>query len=424
MRFMRSIHSMRFMRSMRLVAALLAALCLLPACALAEDPASERLADIAALCDTLEAEHPNLFATLSEEVFQQERSALEQSAPAMSDAQFYYALRELVASVGDAHTSLDFSDSWYAHLTALPFAVLPMEHTWYLAIVDEPNAAYLGWEVLAIDSVPMDEVFKRSKRLISHENDVWVAQNCSNTINFLEALQYLDITPAEASGVTLTLRERGTGAETALTLQGLSEAEVSALKTVRLSPAETPMTQPNGYYSALLPDEETLLIQYNVCADWNVMPMSDFAAAVDGLFADTAYGKVVIDLRYNTGGDSSVWHPLLDVLERRQKKQGFPVYTLIGADTFSSGIIDALESKERLSATLVGSPTGGSVNGYGELAFFDLPHIPISVCYSTKYFELVPGYEGSSLLPDLSVETTLSDYLAGRDTVAEAVLAM
>ncbi len=152
--------------------------------------------------------------------------------------------------------------------------------------------------------------------------------------------------------------------------------------------------------------------------------MSEFAAAVDGLLAGNGYEKVVVDLRYNSGGDSSVWWPLLDALELRQKEQGFPVYTLIGADTFSSGIIDALESRERLSATLIGSPTGGSVNGYGELESFTLPHMPITVSYSTKYFELVPGYEGSSLVPDILVETTLADYLAGRDTVVEAVLEM
>lgn len=408
----------------RCLAALLAALCLVPACALAQGTGDERLEDIAALCDTLEASHKNLYAAISREDFAQKREALEQEAPGMSDAAFYYALRELTASVGDAHTTLDFSDSWYAHLTALPFAVLPMEGTWFLAITDEANAAYLGWEVTAIDGVPMDEVFRRAKRLISHENDVWAARQVSNTINFLEALQYLGVTPEGASGVTLALRRPGRDEEAQLALAGLSEEEIASLKTARLSPEQTPMTQPNGYYSALLPDERTLFIQYNVCADWEAMPMSEFAAAVDGLLAENAYEKVVIDLRYNSGGDSSVWWPLLDALERRQKEQGFPVYTLIGADTFSSGILDALESKERLCATLVGSPTGGSVNGYGELKSFDLPNMPISVSYSTKYFEPVPGYEGSSLLPDVTVEATLADYLAGRDTVAEAVLAM
>lgn len=406
------------------LAALLALLCLFPLCALAQGSADERLEDIAALCGTLEANHKNLYAVISKESFAQKRAALESRAPEMSDAEFYYALRELVASVGDAHTSLDFNDSWYAHLTALPFAVVPMEGKWFLAIVDEPNAAYLGWEVAAVDGVPTDEVFSRAKRLISHENDVWAARSFSNTINFLEALQFLGVTPTDAAGVTLTLREYGKKEETLLTLAGLSEEEIVNLQTVRLAPETAPITQPSGYYSALLPDDQTLLIQYNVCADWEAMPMSEFAAAVDGLLAENAYEKVIIDLRYNSGGDSSVWWPLLDTLALRQKEQGFPVYTLIGADTFSSGIIDALESKERLSATLVGSPTGGSVNGYGELQSFDLPHMPITVFYSTKYFELVPGYEGSSLLPDVSVETTLSDYLAGRDGVVKAVLGM
>ena len=268
----------------------------------------------------------------------------------------------------------------------------------------------------------MAEVFTRAKGIISHENDVWAAQQFSNTINFLEALQFLGVTDAQAQGVTLALASRDGERESELFLPGMSEQEIMAARIVSLQAEATAATAPSGVYRAMGLSERTLFLQYNACMEVPDLPMRDFAQQVEALLVQNGYDTLLLDLRYNAGGDSSVWWPLREVLENVQARQGLTVYTLIGAQTFSSGIIDALESREYLGATLVGASTGGSVNGFGELKSFSLPNSPVTVWYSTKYFELVPGYEGSSLMPDIPVEETLEDWLAGRDSVVEAVL--
>ena len=74
------------------------------------------------------------------------------------------------------------------------------------------------------------------------------------------------------------------------------------------------------------------------------------------------------------------------------------------------------------SSTLIGTATGGNVNGYGEVKTFELKNHPFVVTYSTKYFELIRGYDKDSLYPDVEVKQSLEDYLDGKDTEVEWIL--
>lgn len=402
---------------------LLIALLALAVPARAQD-SSERLEDLIALCSGIKAGHKNPFSVISEAEFDAQADDIAARLDGMTGAQFYYELRALVASIGDAHTTIDYADSWYAHLLALPFAVTPAQGRWYAAILPGEHASMLGWEVTAISGMPIGEVFERAKSIISHENDVWAAQQFSNTVNFLDALQFLGVASADDTGVTLTLCEDDASEPVELFLPALSEAEIMAADLARLTPRSAPLTAPSGYYRAMALDGGAFFIQYNTCQEAPDLPMADFASAVGELLRAGDYSKLILDLRYNTGGNSAVIEPLIAELHAFLQDHETPVYALIGEATFSSGIIGALDIRKHLGATLVGSPTGGSVNGYGELKSFILPNSPMTVFYSTKYFNLVPGYEGSSLVPDIAVEATIDDRIAGRDAVVDYVLGL
>ena len=84
--------------------------------------------------------------------------------------------------------------------------------------------------------------------------------------------------------------------------------------------------------------------------------------------------------------------------------------------------MNAAQLKTRAGATLVGTPTGGSANHYGEIQSFTLEYLPLTVYYSTKYFEMLPGGPEGSLMPDIEVERTLTDYVSGKDAALQAVL--
>lgn len=378
--------------------------------------------DLDLFTSTLEENHKNLYANISKEEFQAEVEQVRAELPGMSEGQFYYSLRRLLSLVGDAHTSLGFTDSNYRHLTALPFAVMYFEDGWHLMMLEEQNQQYLGYRLLAIDGTPIDEVYAKAKTIMSYENESWARQQFSNTINFLDALKYLGIVGEDADSITLTIQKGEGSPEETLPLKGMNEEEIFAATILQVERRETPATAARGYYRTLDLGDGAFFLQYNTCQEAEDLPMAEFVELTSDALCAGQYTKVILDLRYNTGGDSRIFEPMIEKLGELKEQQGFQVYVLIGRNTFSSAIINSIQAQEALDAVLVGEQTGGSVNGYGELQSFQLKNTPIQVYYSTKYFELIPGYDKDSLYPDQPVAQTYADYVAGVDPEVQAIL--
>ena len=193
--------------------------------------------------------------------------------------------------------------------------------------------------------------------------------------------------------------------------------------------AGTPLylSQPGSYYwFRYLADSQTFYIQYNRCANDPKLPFSDFVRKAmmdaDAHAATHTVRRVIVDLRLNGGGDSSVIGPLKKALASRAKTLG-PVYALIGAATFSSGLMAAVDLRDDLHATLVGSAPGEKLNSYGEVMTFTLPNSKLVVQYSTKYFRLAKAGGPADLNPDIAAPPTLADALTGRDAALEAATA-
>jgi hypothetical protein len=72
--------------------------------------------------------------------------------------------------------------------------------------------------------------------------------------------------------------------------------------------------------------------------------------------------------------------------------------------------------------TLVGQPTGGSPNSYGNVQTLVLPNSQLRVNYSTRYFSF-PDLPPGSLMPDVTVPVYSSDHFARHDPFLAAALA-
>ncbi len=71
---------------------------------------------------------------------------------------------------------------------------------------------------------------------------------------------------------------------------------------------------------------------------------------------------------------------------------------------------------------LIGLPTGGKPNCYGESPSFRLPNSQMEVHYCTKFFHFITNADPPSLEPDLVVSLSLKDFLAEHDPALEAAL--
>ena len=78
--------------------------------------------------------------------------------------------------------------------------------------------------------------------------------------------------------------------------------------------------------------------------------------------------------------------------------------------------------KQGAGIRLVGEAPGGGLNIYGDVEVVTLPASKIVVLISDRYHERAPGDTRLALTPDVPVEVSWADYLAGRDPVLEAAL--
>ena len=89
-----------------------------------------KLDDLNMLCDTLEKNHYNLYANISEEEFQAEREKIARQTAKMTDEQFYWSVCHLVSLIGDAHTMV--GNTGEPFMTALLWSIKKFDDGWYI----------------------------------------------------------------------------------------------------------------------------------------------------------------------------------------------------------------------------------------------------------------------------------------------------
>jgi hypothetical protein len=178
------------------------------------------------------------------------------------------------------------------------------------------------------------------------------------------------------------------------------------------------------YWFDYLPDRKLLYLKYDVCASTPTLPFLDFVSQVGDFANSHELRYFVLDLRNNEGGNDAVIQPLFQGLQQAIAQgaidPSLQVFGITGRETFSSGMNNAIQFKS-LGVTLVGEPTGGKPNHFGSPTTIALPNSGLSVNCSTRVIQF-PGFDGVSLVPDIPVSFTVSDYLAERDPAVAAIL--
>lgn len=381
--------------------------------------AKQMYSDLIFMGKQLEGRQFGLFDCISKEEFYARQQEIADKLNDLSEIEFYFELRSLIASIGVAHTTINLNASMKYPFKLLPYTMQLYNDGWILTGISDEFKAYLGYEVIALNGIEMSSVKEKAKALISYENDAWLNQQIPALLMNADALVFMGILDNN-DALTLTLKYEDKLEE--ITIPSVSgplyQSDISSVEL----PAIQTLRQPMIYTSFPL-NEQTYYIQYNQCSEMPNYSMSQFADDVKKELNEQHYDKLILDLRYNTGGNSAVLEPMLMMIDTYQQSNELKLITLISELTFSSGVMNAVQLKYGLDAILIGTPTGGNVNGYGELQQFNLNYFPYTVNYCVKYFEMISGYEKDSLYPDIDVEINYKDIMQGKDSCIEIALA-
>lgn len=379
--------------------------------------------DIEYLASQLPALHANAFFRTPRETFEANAAKLKADVPTLNDQQIGVGVMRLVASVGDSHTSSNVIDT-------LKFREYPIRVGWltdglYVLNATDAHREAIGTRLVKIGDQEALTVMDAIKPLFAWDNESQLKNVGVQLITVADVLYGLGVLPDMERGRFTVQPTEGDAFTLDLTPLP-ADQEVTWVSIYDKAGVQPPITLPNRrdfYWFEVLPETKTLYFHYRVCGQQEGRPFDQFANDMFAAIDQQGLERVVIDLRYNGGGNSAVLRPFIDEMKRRPALNANGKFAvLIGRRTFSSAMQNAIELKEETEAVLLGEPTGGKPNSYGELKSFYLPNSQIRIWYSTRYWLNMPNADPPALMPDVEVQRGIQDYLTGRDSVLDAAL--
>jgi hypothetical protein len=375
--------------------------------------------DLKYLFVELPKRHKNLFFKITRHQFDREVSGIIESVPKLSDSEIKLALRRLTAMIGDPHTRISYNvDKTY------PVALYQFSDGVFATATTEEYKSALGAKLIRIGETDIENAIEAVRPFVIFENEWRFKQQFPYYLTDPEMLRLLKILPSADEG-DFTFDD-GNGNHFVVKLRPVStRAGIKFIAPFDSPPGKTPLylRNPERYYwYEYLPDSKTLYLNYRRCSNMPLQPFNRFASALLKFMDENPVERMVIDLRLNVGGNSTILDPFIKALsKRRDVNQSGKLFALIGRGTFSSGCLNAIRLKRETKAILVGEPTGQRPNSYGEVKAMTLPHTKLRVQYSTRYFKTMDE-DPPSLAPDIQVEHSSSDYVSGRDPALEQAL--
>jgi len=352
------------------------------------------LEDIDCLKETLSIKHANLFFSVSKEEFEKRVLEIKAKINQLDYDEMKVEISGLVAMIKDAHTAIAFPVEKYIPLKFYCFA-----DGVYIIQVSKGYEKLLYKKVIAIEDVQIEQVMEDLSKIISHENKYFLKAQATKYLQAADVLYGLLICD-DKNKIKITVENE------IIEVATVNQKELNYIENNSV-PMYAEKSSEN-YWFRYIDEDELLYIKYNSCREDGI-PLKDKIGSSIDFVEKNNIKKITIDLRNNLGGDSTLLAPLVEYLKR---KENVELNVIIGRETFSSGLLNAYELKSECNAILIGEPTGGKPNCYGEILRFSLPNSKFNVSYSTQYYKLIEDDNIDALYPDRIVEETIGDCLS------------
>jgi hypothetical protein len=378
--------------------------------------------DIDFLYKELPKRHKNLYFNISEVDFFESIQALKRNVPRLEDYEIKLAITKIIASFGDAHTSVNMS----------AYYLLPVEFYWfsfgiYAVTTLKEDESMLYKKLTHIDGMEIEKVIEILSTIISHENHSFLKSLLPKYLPAIEQLYGLKIAHS-VDGITFTFENEKGNSESCFVKSYPFKESIYKLQCDKITINETTLplyrkNQNRHYWQEYIEASKTLYFSYNACREMDSESVLNFGNRLMEFIEIGIVEKLVLDLRNNTGGDSTLLDPFIAALKKCKRiNQTGKLFIIIGRDTFSSALLNAYTLINLRSAILVGEPSGGKPNCYGEVQRFTLKHSGLVVCYSTKYYAIIEDDHLPSLFPEIEKVLTIENYLKNEDPCLDYIL--
>lgn len=381
-----------------------------------------RRAEAEALIRFAETTHPRGLEAKTNDDWQKRVAALLASAGGASYAAYAGAAFRLLSWFRDGHTTL-----WAGALDQGPFGYeLPVRASvfydgLYIIEAELEAQAMLGQRITDIGSLTTAEYARRFAAIWPADNEAWAHHDMGLLLSTPAFAHMLGAVQGTEDRAVVVRGDSGA----AIILRPQSKSRGTRAKVGRMtSPREQWAAEAKGgNYVRRLADRNALYVSLDDLSV-GIPAFMQFTSNVFAAMDEPQWGKLIIDLRRNGGGNNFLGEPLRKQIARSRFNRPGGLYVLIGPQTFSAAqnLVNRLERET--FAIFAGEPTGGAPRHFGDARPFELAGQTLRGMVSTlPWFDSYPQDKRRWVMPDLLLPRLFADWAAGRDVVLDAVLA-
>ena len=383
-------------------------------------------ADVRFLGDELPIRHRDAFARMKRDEYDAAVKALYDRAPSLSEDEILVGMMRIVGMIKDGHTNL--IPLQYFRSGVFPVRLYQFSDGLFVQKAAPEYAEIVGGRVVKIAGMTADEAFKAVSPAAFADNEMGVKAIVPTMLAVPELLAGSKVI-ADKTKLTLVVEVAGKQKSIELRptakLDDLIRATPSSwAHAVSKSSLPLYLKDPaNLYWFEYLKDQKIIYVQHNQIANKQDEPVADFYKRVMAFVESNPAEKLVIDLRFNGGGNNTLNGRVVIELIKSKLNQRGKFFVITGRDTFSAAqnLVNQLE--KYTNAIFVGEPTAAHPNHYGDSRPFTLPNSKITVRASTLWWQdLDPRDTRFWTAPEIAADLSSEDYRNGRDTALQAVL--
>jgi tetratricopeptide (TPR) repeat protein len=381
-------------------------------------------------------QHKDFFHSMSREAFEDGVRRLNDRIPQLDDDEIVVEMARLVNAVGDGHSGmrLYFDPAIALHGYPLRLGIYP-EGVFVEAAV-ESLAAVVGARLTGIGPLETEEAVAAVAPLIARDNDQDLETFAPALLVMAEVLHAVGMAPTNDDAEFHFQKDGRTFSRTLVPggvfrLQGHSYLDlryagggwVDAREQSgrRLALRLRGLDQPFWFH--FLQEAPILYVRLNEIQDGDDETLSQFSERMLEFIRSHAVEKLVIDLRWNRGGNNYLNRDFVRaVIHAEEIDRRGRLFALIGHRTFSAAqaLVDELE--KYTNVVFVGEPTAQHPNHFGDNRKIRLPNSGITLRASYLFWQpMDPRDDRIWTAPEIAAPVTWADYLGDHDSALEAV---
>ncbi len=314
------------------------------------------------------------FRATSDQEFEALAQKLSAEIPQLSDEQIFVRMMAIVRRLDDGHSVLRRT----GRPSRLPLQFFRYPEGLYITAALSPNADLVGAKVLRIGDRSTDEALNLVEDITSRDNPMTLLAFTPWVLSSMTILRGLEIVKGD-DPVPLEVEDAG-GKTRRVELAASDKIPAGKDWICEVAGCGKPLplsswSRDKTYWFADLPEGNAMYCQINGIGTNDHKSMSDFCKELFEAVSRPEVETLVLDLRYNGGGDTFTNPPLIEGIMRSEKLQKpGSLFVIIGRDTFSAAQNTTSELERRTKAILVGEPTGSRPNFIGESLRIPLPY--------------------------------------------------